>query len=564
MIHKKLFLTCLFLCLTYLSFSQSVSWGKLIDLKKTEKVDYIIGQDESGYYVSGHNLLKVRFGEVNPFANQNIFTYQIFRFDKNLNLKKKAELDLGTGDDKKKLEKVLLLDNKLYGFYSWVKLKEQTNTLYVREIDKNNLTFIGEEKAVAKLRFPDIKPNAVTLYWKKAVNNISLGEYVIETLENTSVIKVSISPPHDLRKKDSELPRSFNMLLDASFQVLAEQSVIEDIEENILAETDLKLDEASYYFTRKDIREEKAKDPVYTYSIFERKSIDADPEKLEIDIQTEGRTLTDIEFHKNADGHLVCLGFFTRDSWWYKTIGGTFFMKIDPSTGKVLHENFQDIPIDFILRAYSEKQREKLKGKKDKGKITELPNIEEGIQHLFPKENGGYVVVTEHVSKNFAPIKAGYSSQFYDETTGTVWGTNTSQYSVRSSDIIVFHLDKDGKMENAFFIPKRQFLAGPNARYSSYAIWPKGDDIHAVFIDSDKNTDMDSNESEHLKRMDKGIVTFVEMDESGNKKRKTVTSFQKSSVNIRAKTVLKVSENERVFLGVSFKEQMRLGKMVID
>lgn len=75
---------------------------------------------------------------------------------------------------------------------------------------------------------------------------------------------------------------------------------------------------------------------------------------------------------------------------------------------------------------------------------------------------------------------------------------------------------------------------------------------------------MDSNESEHLKRMDKGIVTFVEMDESGNKKHKTVASFEKSAVNIRAKTVLKVSENERVFLGVSFKEQMRLGKMVID
>lgn len=102
------------------------------------------------------------------------------------------------------------------------------------------------------------------------------------------------------------------MLLDASFQVLAEQSVIEDLEEIIIAETDLMPGEASYYFTRKDIREEKAKDPVYTYSIFERKSIDADPEKLEIDIQTEGRTLTDIEFHKNAEGHLVCLGFFTR------------------------------------------------------------------------------------------------------------------------------------------------------------------------------------------------------------------------------------------------------------
>lgn len=566
---------CLLLFICSFSYSQTLTWGNSFPIKKGERVDYIIGQDENGYYASMHSLLGFALGQINPYLNKNNLPHSILSFDTQLNLVHTVEMDLGKGEEKRKLHRVVMLDGKLLAFYSWVDLKQKTKTLFGREIDKKSLKFSGPEKEIYQIKFPDIKTTALTVAWKSAYAYISLGEFNINPEKNTSLIHIGVIPASDDRKSKKESkskPKVVYLTVDntlKNIKILPEKK--EEDQDEVLVILD-ELENApnghAYYFTsdRSNFEQDKDKDekPAFTYSLYVRDEPDSEIRKIKVDISTGSRRLRGVKMSMNKDHILICTGYFKQKRWG-NSIGGTFYMKIDLKSQKVLVEKLEDLSMEFLLDGLTDKQKSKAIKRKAKGEYIELEHMGNTEEYLFERDNGGYIMVTEQTVFEFRDHSSnfrGISSQSYDDVTGIVWGVNTTAATYRTGNIYVFYLNADGSIEKELTIPKQQYYAGPNVKYRSFAVLRNGDELQFFFTDTADNLELKNNDPKVLVAMAKGSLLSVNIDNEGNQSRKSFSSFKKSGVNMRPLSFITNSEKKGgVFLASSHKEEVRLGKI---
>ena len=111
--------------------------GPEIKSKRKGTLNDIVGYDSKGYYMQ----------------RKEAINYYFEHYDKELNLLKSVEIDLGKGFKKHEMEFSVQLADNIYSFTSFNHQKEKKNVLYGRKIDKKTLMPTGEVQTISEFDY---------------------------------------------------------------------------------------------------------------------------------------------------------------------------------------------------------------------------------------------------------------------------------------------------------------------------------------------------------------------------------------------------------------------------
>jgi hypothetical protein len=182
---------------------------------------------------------------------------------------------------------------------------------------------------------------------------------------------------------------------------------------------------------------------------FMNKGMEIKDNSLEID----NFVITDAAIGITSDGYLVASGFYGTKSM--NSIDGSFSIKMDIKTHKVLFSNRKEFGKDFIQMGMTDREIKKSNKKEEKGQDLEMPDFDLDRFVLMP--DGGWLLMAE---------------QFYITTqTITTSGPNGSM-STRTityfhyDDIILVRMSASGEIEWNAKIPKNQSSTGSTSPLS--------------------------------------------------------------------------------------------------
>jgi hypothetical protein len=182
---------------------------------------------------------------------------------------------------------------------------------------------------------------------------------------------------------------------------------------------------------------------------FMNKGVEIKDNSLEMD----NFAITDAAIGITSEGFLVASGFYGTKSM--NSIDGSFSIKMDIKTHKVLFSNRKEFGKEFIQMGMTDREIKKSNKKEDKGEDLEMPNFDLDRFVLMP--DGGWLLMAE---------------QFYVTTqTITTSGPNGST-STRTityfhyDDIILVKMNASGDIEWNAKIAKTQYSAGVTSHLS--------------------------------------------------------------------------------------------------
>ncbi len=178
-------------------------------------------------------------------------------------------------------------------------------------------------------------------------------------------------------------------------------------------------------------------------------------------LEIDNFVITDAAIGITSDGFLVASGFYGTKSM--NSIDGSFSIKMDIKSHKVLFSNRKEFGKEFIQMGMSDREIKRSNKKEDKGEDLELPNFDLDRFVLMP--DGGWLLMAE---------------QFYITTqTITTSGPNGSM-STRTityyhyDDIILVKMNANGEIEWNTKIPKNQSSSGAISPLSYSWFYCKG------------------------------------------------------------------------------------------
>lgn len=146
------------------------------------------------------------------------------------------------------------------------------------------------------------------------------------------------------------------------------------------------------------------------------------------------------------------------------TIDGTFFMRMDPSTGFLVHKSMMELDKNELLPASSFHSK----------KNDQLASFY--FDHMLVMQDGGVSLIAE---KYYT-----LTNTYLDPRTNLISYTNNYYYN----EILVIRTDKEGNIQWSKVIPKRQYSSNDGGVYSSYALFQnENDHIHFLFNDHPDN-----------------------------------------------------------------------------
>jgi len=158
-----------------------------------------------------------------------------------------------------------------------------------------------------------------------------------------------------------------------------------------------------------------------------------DPEQgdaKEIPLDFQAYYVTDLNFRIDRENNILIAGYFSKNT--PGAVGGVFYQRIDGLTGKLIVENYEKFPEEFLSRYLSQKQL-------DKGK--ELTDFY--LDKIIPRSDGGLIVLGEQYYVT--------SNSYRD-----VYGFWYNQTFFHYDDVIVTSISGEGKVEWNSVLYKRQ------------------------------------------------------------------------------------------------------------
>lgn len=232
------------------------------------------------------------------------------------------------------------------------------------------------------------------------------------------------------------------------------------------------------YVLAKIIRESKEREKgqssfYFKLVVFDK--VSAVPKEFDFDF--ENQEIGSIDIIPSRDNTLICTGFLSaiEEGFFTKKVSSVS----DEMFSAVLDCNTKSLSSTFKLKVeglYPEKIR------KTQDFIPYL------VRNIFPKPDGGYVVVAEQYK---LVVYTTYSQQ---------GGTRTS-YNYYYCDIACLHVDKSGKLESITKIPKYQLNASNPSIISTYV----DGNTYIVYEDLAKN--LTAENDKETKKSSKGFFT---------------------------------------------------------
>ncbi|MBK0404222.1 hypothetical protein I5M27_14595 [Adhaeribacter sp. BT258] len=480
-----------------------VVWGPALkDPRKTSTIR-IIGNDRTGFFT-----LRNDYSSVSLFSRENQ-KYFLERYDLQNKLAFSKELSIPNPVKSKQrpaYEAIYYLDGQLVLFSSYFDKDNDRNVAFANKVNADGTV--------------DPKTVDVSVI-EGATSRRKSGGFSFSLSNDSSKILVYQDMPYD-RKENEKFQFK---VLDKELNILVNKAVTLPQLDKETQLSDYRVDNDGNVYvlasTLKKREERKSKEQKYlcqVYGYFR----DSDQVKS-YTIQIPSKFVTDITFDLDNQKNLIVAGFYADDK--KLKASGTFFMKVDFATKKILTQGVKDFSKEFLEMFMS-----KTRAKNENAGVANMD-----LDKLIVREDGGALLVGEQAYEYVVQNKTQYT------------------YHYVRNDIVFININPDGSIEWMKRVPKKQHTVNDGGIYSSYSVSVMKDKIYLIYNDHVKNIGRtDPKKLKFMKKPAKAVTMLAVMDASGEVQKKALFPAKDHKTIVRpgfylqdSKSVIIYSENGR-------------------
>lgn len=435
------------------------------------------------------------------------------------------------------LEKVIEFNDRYFVFYSLWDKPNQTEQLFVREIDFDQTRFVGEARALIKIVGKVAGSFALKGYWRGEVTD----KFDFYTSHNDSklLIQYRVKPEvkNDAQSYDvigfNVYDSNLQHIWSKEVQMPYTEKAMNNLSYSVNSEGEAYVLSMVYEDNTTDLKKSKHGPPNYHIELLKIKPNSSVVETTRVYLKDDKKFINYIRFFENNSEWMTCAGYYNlgKDS---DAASGIFLFKIDKE-GKILEENTYAIPLEILNQYVSAKAVKKNEKQEEKKGGAEFKDLE--LVDLIYYEDGSLILLGE---------------QYYMKSHTTYVNNRTyTYYTYHYNDILATKIDKDGKLAWMHKLPKRQtgksWLGG-----MSYEYMYSEAGHYLLFMDNLNNLELDM-QSVPATHMDGagGFLTAYKIDDETGRVDK-ISIFNSRNVNgmpifqFLTRRIIPTDENEFV------------------
>ncbi len=480
--------------------------------KRSSTLEQVISSDENGIYIikSETQGVHLYIGDEDVAGK---FRLTLEHFDKELILIKSKVLDFQK--EKKNIEFIFQLNNKIYLFVSETNKKEEKVILSQYEIDKSTFEISEEVKQVAE-------------YSIEGLNKLDPGDFNHSISNDSSKVLIYYNFPN----KDDEKNQYMLYIYDNQFNLINKEHLITPYIKKVLTVENVKIDNKGdvHILARNysDDKEDRTKySPNHQYLLFSYLS--SNKKTIENRLSLNNKIVTEFDFILDNNDNIICAGFYSEEDIY--SIKGLFITKIDGATNTIKVEKVHEFDLEFITKDISQREREKKEKQQEKDKNIEMENY--FLDHILLKDDGGIIIIGENFSTRI-------------RFTSTPNGGTTSETVYFHNNIIITSLSAEGNVEWHQKIKKNQATAN-TVESSSYGLAKINNTLYFIFnAMQGENNKLIYNHSNYYK---KSILAIIGIDDKGIISEDKLFGFEESNVLMKPRLGKQISDNEFLLFG---------------
>ena len=557
---QLLFLLALFISTwasaQYQPEQNSLNWSKRLAEKKKMTFNKFVGENEEGVFVTKTPLKKEIQG------NQAFPVLEIY--DENFNLTKSRELDIKEGRGKIIYENTVMLEGKLYLFYSLLYIWDQSITLMVQPLDAQTLQPTGAPNKAIATKIPG------------ATTRDQLTDFRFEYSDDNSQLLVSNMEPSGGNKMQKvhlyvlsgHTGEGWGQEVELPYQVKAFDMVSQSVDNDGCAY----LLGANYLDGNRD---KKNGMPNYDYVLM---GYDKDGSaSFSHRIVSKDKFFRDMRIAATPQQEIIVTGFYSNEGAGWNglaigigsssyassganPVGGVYYLKLGRETKAVLTEKYNGFSLDFLTQNMNKKQVKKAERRDQKGKENE--DFIFTLDDLIIREDGAVTLIGEQISNT--TVRTNKPAQPYQTTGAVNMSQSPTQNYYSYQDIIAAHLSAEGNLVWAEKIAKKQNSVADFGLFSSYAAAYENGRLHFVFNEHRNNLNYigegDVENFNPRKDRKNAALAVVTLDDSGNKSKRHLAQPSGSTVFLKSSASRQFSD-KNLFLFAWHKKDFRLGRL---
>jgi hypothetical protein len=495
-------------------FSGATTWSMLFPVSKKVASPDIIGQDGDYIYLSRY-IKGDRYIE-----KYNLST---------LALEKAVEANLEYKEKELSLIGQFMFDGKPTLLTSFYNKKTNRNYVFLQTIDPSTLALSTPMNIGQNAGFTGAGSGLMSLYGANMASYYALAFGADFVLSEDGTLGYVLMPDITEATTDDAIKDGnydYKASIYSGTEGEPESSVVKFPEDFISVETQVGNDGTVYilgYALVKDLDEKK--------KLFESQKMKMDAVRMLIlDVKTgeyetlpvevDGRDIEMLTFDLAEDGSINVAGLLSAEG---TGVNGSFITRFDASLND-LGTTITDFETDFITTGWSEKKKEDMEKKQDKGK-SEPQLYNYYIDYLVTKPDGSVLMLAEQYYVRVV-------TRTYTNAQGGT--TTTTTYYYYYNDIIAINYDKQGELEWKKVLPKKQMSVNDGGYYLSYFMVREGNDIHLIYNDSEANyVDTEGMSNSELKAMKRSTIgAMVTLDENGEVSKQKLFEFEEGGLKL--------------------------------
>ena len=496
--------------------------GPEIKSSKKGTLQDMVGLDKDGYYMVRAEPQK----------------FYLERYNKDLQLAKSEEIELGRGNDRKYLEFAHQLDGEIYVFTSKFDNGDKSKQLWAEKINRKTLKAVDD-------------PIPVASYTYRSKSNDGFYDYHVS--RDSSKILIYYDAPYQ-----GNTGEKFGIsVLDSKLNPLWSKELQLPFKDRLYEVERYKVDSRGTAYLlgvvyRGSVRAKRQGRPNYEYHLL---AYNQDDEYVEYLLNLEDKFITDMQFEISRTGDIICAGFWSDQGT--TSVKGTFYLVIDSRTNEVKKEYYEEFNAKFLADFMSERRA-------DKGRELTRYNLNQ----LEIRRDGGVVLIAEQFyvketrsqndyygygygSPYFYPNRYlynpffrspyryyGYPYNMYEDT----------EVQFNYNDIIVVNIRPNGSVQWAKRIPKRQRSKNDGGEHSSYTMSVSKGKMFFVFNDNPKNLTKESND-QRIHNFTKGkesVVVLVTLNGKGETKKEALFQVRDTKTITKPKVCEQISRDQMI------------------
>ncbi len=494
-----------------------IKWGEEYKEPRNSVLTEFIGKDADGFYA-----LRQGLGEGFLSKEGSIF---IERYNSRMKLVKTNEIKLTYKKKDLVFEDIQLINGDLVLFTSFKNRKKKTHYLFSQTISKKSLKPRTDFQIISQV---------------PTRTQFAEGTFSLEFSRDSSKILVFSQLPYK-----NKSPEKYHIkVMDQNLESLWENDITLPYSDEKFRIKEYRVDKQGNVFVLGQIspdgfsRMKKGGRPNYQYTLLTYTKDETLAPEYKIDL--EDKFITELTFRIQKNGDPVCAGFYSDRST--NSMRGTYFFKIDKSTGNVYNINLKEFEFDFLTELLSDrKKRRAQRAEENDDQRRQVELFEYDLDRLVLRSDGGAVLIAEqyYITQENERFRDMYG----------FWQTRvTNRYHY--NDIIVVNINPAGEIDWATHVPKRQVTQNDGGYFSSYAIAVTGKAIYLAFNDNAKNYDrnLEANRT-YAFNGSRSVVTLAEVRPDGSMSRHILFSNRDEGILTRPKVCRQIGRDKIVIYG---------------